>query len=211
MDGNEKYLTTKEACEFFKVSDTTLRYWDKEGKIATVRTAGNHRRYSTHLLEETNNCISSSVEKENICYCRVSSIHQKSDLENQKNYLRKQFPSYRIVQDIASGINWNRKGFKTILELAMQKKLGTVVVTYRDRLCRFSFELIQWILETNGAKLVVLDETISTNEQKLADDLLSIIHVFSCKKMGKRRYKKEECTMLQENITEPNKRTTRCF
>lgn len=54
MDGREKYLTTKEACEFFKVSDTTLRYWDKEGKIATVRTAGNHRRYSTFLLEDPN-------------------------------------------------------------------------------------------------------------------------------------------------------------
>ena len=97
-----------------------------------------------------------------------------------------------IIQDIGSGINWKRSGLKTILELAMQKKLETVVVAHRDRLCRFAFELIQWILEKNEVKLVVLNESICSTEQELAEDLLSIIHVFSCKQMGKRRYKKED-------------------
>ena len=192
MNGDVEYVSSQEACKLFQVSISTLRRWDNEGKIDTYRTAGKQRRYSTQLLTKTNNTITNDVQKQKICYCRVSSTHQKNDLQRQKEYLKSKYPDYRIIQDIGSGINWKRSGLKTILELAMQKKLDTVVVAHRDRLCRFAFELIQWILEKNEVKLVVLNESICSTEQELAEDLLSIIHVFSCRQMGKRRYKKEE-------------------
>lgn len=192
MNGDVEYVSSQEACKLFQVSISTLRRWDNEGKIDTYRTAGKQRRYSTQLLTKTNNTITNDVQKQKICYCRVSSTHQKNDLQRQKEYLKSKYPDYRIIQDIGSGINWKRSGLKTILELAMQKKLDTVVVAHRDRLCRFAFELIQWILEKNEVKLVVLNESICSTEQELAEDLLSIIHVFSCKQMGKRRYKKED-------------------
>ena len=191
MNGDVEYVSSQEACKLFQVSISTLRRWDNEGKIDTYRTAGKQRRYSTQLLTKTNT-ITNDVQKQKICYCRVSSTHQKNDLQRQKEYLKSKYPDYRIIQDIGSGINWKRSGLKTILELAMQKKLDTVVVAHRDRLCRFAFELIQWILEKNEVKLVVLNESICSTEQELAEDLLSIIHVFSCKQMGKRRYKKED-------------------
>ena len=76
--------------------------------------------------------------------------------------------------------------------LTMSNKLEEVVVAHRDRLCRFAFKLIQWILEKNQVKLVVLNEGIQSSEQELAKDLLSIVHIFSCRQMGKRRYKKTE-------------------
>jgi excisionase family DNA binding protein len=192
MNGDVEYVSSQEACKLFQVSISTLRRWDNEGKIDTYRTAGKQRRYSTQLLTKTNNTTTNDVQKQKICYCRVSSTHQKNDLQRQKEYLKSKYPDYRIIQDIGSGINWKRSGLKTILELAMQKKLETVVVAHRDRLCRFAFELIQWILEKNEVKLVVLNESICSTEQELAEDLLSIIHVFSCKQMGKRRYKKED-------------------
>ena len=192
MNGDVEYVSSQEACKLFQVSISTLRRWDNEGKIDTYRTAGKQRRYSTQLLTKTNNTTTNDVQKQKICYCRVSSIHQKNDLQRQKEYLKSKYPDYRIIQDIGSGINWKRSGLKTILELAMQKKLETVVVAHRDRLCRFAFELIQWILEKNEVKLVVLNESICSTEQELAEDLLSIIHVFSCKQMDKRRYKKED-------------------
>jgi len=191
MNGDVEYVSSQEACKLFQVSISTLRRWDNEGKIDTYRTAGKQRRYSTQLLTKTNT-ITNDVQKQKICYCRVSSTHQKNDLQRQKEYLKSKYPDYRIIQDIGSGINWKRSGLKTILELAIQKKLETVVVAHRDRLCRFAFELIQWILEKNEVKLVVLNESICSTEQELAEDLLSIIHVFSCKQMGKRRYKKED-------------------
>ena len=142
---------------------------------------------------------SSSDQKQKICYCRVSSHHQKDDLKRQITFMQSQFPTYTIIQDIGSGINWKRSGLTSILELAMQGKLQEVVVAHRDRLCRFAFELIQWLLEINGVQLVVLNQEIQSTEQELAEDLLSIIHVFACRKMGKRRYQKKEKKEKKDN------------
>jgi len=40
----DEYITTKEAKEISKVTVKTLRLWDKEGKIRTIRTSSNIRR-----------------------------------------------------------------------------------------------------------------------------------------------------------------------
>ena len=185
------YVTPEKAREFFKVSNSTLRRWDKNGQIHVIRNPSGHRLYSTKKFKDVLNDISSSSQKQKICYCRVSSYKQKDDLKRQISFLESKFPDYTIIKDIGTGINWKRSGLRTILELAMSKQLEEVVVAHRDRLCRFAFELIKWILEKNGVKLMVLDNKEHSSEQELAEDLLSIIHVFSCKQMGKRRYKKK--------------------
>jgi len=186
------YVNAKAARELFNVSNSTLRKWDKEGKIDAIRTPTNRRLYSTKYFDDYKINVDDSNKKQKICYCRVSSIHQKDDLKRQIEYMHAKYPDHTIIQDIGSGINLKRSGFKTILELAMQKKLSEVVVAYRDRLCRFAFELIQWVFETNGVQLLVLNEAVHSSEQELSEDLLSIIHVFSCKKMGQRRYQKKD-------------------
>jgi predicted site-specific integrase-resolvase len=104
-----------------------------------------------------------------------------------------------VVEDTGSGINWKRKGLKTILGQSMSGDIEEVVVAHRDRLCRFGFELIEWILESNGVKLTVLDrENSKSPDEELTDDILSIIHVYSCRKMGQRRYKVSENKTLPE-------------
>jgi predicted site-specific integrase-resolvase len=91
-----------------------------------------------------------------------------------------------LVADIGSGINWKRKGFKTLLEQSMQRKISQIVVAHRDR---FAFELLESIFKINGVELLVLDEeTHQSSQSELADDILSIIHIYSCRAMGKRRY-----------------------
>ena len=149
-----EYVNAKKARELFNVSNSTLRRWDKEGIIDTIRTPSNIRRYSSKLFQDNNVNITNVDKKQKICYCRVSSINQKNDLERQINYMQSKYNEHNIIQDIGSGINWKRKGFKTILELAMQNKLAEVVVAHRDRLCRFAFELIQWVFETNGVQRI---------------------------------------------------------
>jgi len=194
-----EYVSPQEARFIFKVSNSTLRRWDQTGKISTIRTPSGRRLYSNQIYQDAITHCNDAKEAQKICYCRVSSHGQKNDLKRQVESLRSQFPDHTIIQDIGSGINWKRTGLKTILELAMQGKLSEVVVAHRDRLCRFAFELIQWILEQNNVQLVVLDEGIQTSEQELAEDLLSIIHVFSCRQMGKRRYKKKEKIVKEED------------
>jgi len=184
------YVSQKEACKFFGVSTSTLRRWDKQNKIKTIRTPSNYRRYDISSVKQTKNKNSIVMSKKKMCYCRVSSKKQMDDLERQKDYLKSKYPNHEIISDIGSGINWKRKGLLSILEQSDKGLIEEVVVAHKDRLARFAFELIQWLLEKNGCKLVVLNEPIS-EEEKLTDDILSIIHIFSCRKMGMRKYKKD--------------------
>ena len=45
MSIKERLINIKNAAEILGVSKETLRNWDKSGKLISVRTYGNHRRY----------------------------------------------------------------------------------------------------------------------------------------------------------------------
>jgi predicted site-specific integrase-resolvase len=112
------------------------------------------------------------------------------DLKRQTDFLKSKYPDHIVVTDVGSGINWKRKGLKTILERSLSGNVEEIVVAHRDRLCRFAFDLLEFIFTTTNTKLVVLEhDSNQSSEQELADDLLSIVHIYSCRKMGQRRYK----------------------
>ena len=183
------YVTTAKAKNTFGVCEDTLRRWADNGLI---KTPGGHRLYDTTGYIKTQNS-ENKQEKQYICYCRVSSKGQKDDLQRQIKYMQEQFPNHTIVTDIGSGINFNRKGLRSIIELATKGRVNEVVVAYRDRLCRFAFELVQWILQIHQVKLVVLNQEMdSSKETELAEDLLAIINVFNCRVNGRRKYKTKE-------------------
>lgn len=191
-EGRIRYVKTSVARSIYKVTDGTLRKWAKEGKVKTIRNPGGHRLYEVKDNISNDSSVPDALKNRKICYCRVSSSKQKDDLERQVESMRTGFPEYHIISDIGSGINWNRKGLKTILERTMRGELDEVVVSHRDRLCRFGFELVEWIMDKNKVKLVVLNRENGSSETELAADVLAIIHVFSCKQMGRRRYKPKE-------------------
>ena len=178
------FVNASKAQEFYGVTLDTLREWDKKGKIETVRTSGGHRRF---FVPEKN-------DGKKIIYARVSSKKQSDNLDNQIKYLQSKYPTYELISDIGSGINFERKGFRKILEQLFSNNIQTVVVTSKDRLCRFGIELFEYIFQRFGARLEILDsneyEPKSPNEE-LADDLLSIVTVFTAKHQGRRNYKKK--------------------
>ena len=197
MSIDDQHVTNKKATELLQITPKTLRIWDKEGKIRTFRTPSGQRRYNLTDIQNIMGRNPSHDQKEKICYSRVSSSKQVDDLTRQTAFFQSKFPNHIMVTDVGSGINWKRKGFKTILDKAMHHTISEVVVAHRDRLCRFAFELLEWIFHQNGVKLVVLDqENEQSTEQELSDDIFSIIHIYSCRKMGKRRYKNKENTSL---------------
>jgi putative resolvase len=201
-----RYCTVKEARKLLGVTTPTLRRWDTEGKITAVRAPSGMRRYS---LEDIYNILGGDTtalkEREKIVYCRVSSKKQSDDLERQVNLLQSMYPNHTVVTDIGSGINWKRKGLQTILERALHRTISEVVVAHRDRLCRFSFELFEWLFKQCGVKLIVLDkDDCKSSDTELTDDILSIVHVYSCRNMGRRRYKDKK----SEDV--PNSQTTKC-
>lgn len=77
----------------------------------------------------------------------------------------------------------------SILEQVYDGIVEEVVVAYKDRLCRFGFELVEWIFKKSGTKLVVLSQTERNEEndsRELAEDLLAITTVFVARNNGLR-------------------------
>jgi len=194
------FIPSRKAASFLGVHPNTLRQWANTGKIKHIRSPSNQRLYDVTSITKTEN------SKKTICYCRVSSGKQKDDLERQIKFMQEKFPSYEIITDIGSGINFKRKGLITILEQASLGNIQEVVVAHRDRLSRFGFELIKWIIEKNGGRIVVLDNIELSPEQEIVTDIMSILTVFSCRIPGLRKYsnkiKKE--SLLSDKITENN-------
>ena len=71
----------------------------------------------------------------------------------------------------------------------MQGESLTVCVTYRDRLARFGFDLVEQILTRAGGKVVVLHQIETSPVAELTQDLTAILVVFSSRLHGLRSHK----------------------
>lgn len=181
-----KYVTSREACKILQVSEKTLRNWDAEGKIAVTRLPNGHRRYDIDSILKGGN-----ASRKTILYARVSSHKQREDLHRQSDYLNALFPHGEVVAEVGSGLNFKRKGLLSVLGRVMSGDVKEVVVTYSDRLVRFGSDLIKWICEQNDCQLVVLNKIALSPEREMVEDILAIVHVFSCRLYGLRKYKRQ--------------------
>ena len=191
-----KYIAIRKAEEFTGLSQNTLRKMADDKLLQVYKTKSGQRRFNTKDLEKM--CSVMDVDnvqpRINYIYTRVSTKKQLDDLERQIAYTKSRFgsniDSYRIVSDIGSGINFQRKGLLEILDSCVQGVVGEIVVAHRDRLSRFAFELIEKIVEKSGGRITVLDRDLGkSTEQELAEDLLAIVHIYSCRQMGRRKYR----------------------
>lgn len=213
------FVSIKEASLLTGIGPQTLRSLADNEKIPSYRTPSGQRKFDRSSLQKMCNpsLPPKTIGKDgkiNFIYARVSSKKQTDDLNRQIEFLKSRKPKHLTfvsIQDIASGINFKRKGLLTILDSCIQGTIGKVVIAHRDRLARFAFELIQLFIERSGGELIILDDQKNkTDEQELSEDLLSIVHIYSCKQMGRRKYKTVKHS-LQENQIETNIRTNENF
>ncbi|SFG65242.1 IS607 family transposase [Sporolactobacillus nakayamae] len=199
----------QEFADMLGVSVKTLQRWDNEGKLIAKRNPKN-RRYYTH--KQYSDYVGESNKGRTIIYARVSSSGQKDDLTNQVEFL-KQFANAKglivdeIFTDIGSGLNYNRKKWNKILQDAMRGNISTVVIAHKDRFIRFGCEWFENFLESNGVKIIIVKNEKLSPQEELVQDLTSIIHVFSCRIYGLRKYKKKikEDDELAESVQDRTK------
>lgn len=193
----EKLLNIAKASEVLGVAKSTLRRWESEGKlIPDLKTQGNQRRYKlSSIIPHKKAYI--SCNKKTIAYARISSQDQKADLERQKQVLEMYCASngwdFEIISDLGSGINYNKKGLKELINSILDGNIGRLVVTHKDRLLRFGVELIFSICEAKEVEVVVINQGEDTSfEENLAKDVLEIITVFSARLYGSRSNKNKK-------------------
>ncbi len=62
-------------------------------------------------------------------------------------------------------------------------------VAHKDRLCRFGFELVEQIVQWGGGSVIIANAQTLSPHEELTQDLLSIVHCFSSRLDGLRKYK----------------------
>lgn len=185
----------QEFAEMIGVSVKTLQRWDREGKLISQRTPTN-RRYYTHKQYVDYMGIVQQNKGKTIIYTRVSNASQKDDLENQIEFL-KQYANVKgiiideIFKDIGSGLNYNRKKWNKLLEDCMLGVVKTIIIAHKDRFIRFGYSWFEQFLKSNGVEIIVVNNETLSPEEEMVQDLISIIHVFSCRIYGLRKYKKQ--------------------
>ena len=198
------YYTPKEASKKLGVHWQTLKNWDKQGKIKTIRSPGGKRYYDISdfikKIEDSQDKNIGDVENEKIenkrkkiSYCRVSTYSQKIELENQIKYMQNKYPTHEILYDIGSGINFNRHNLNKIIKYGITNELEELAIAYKDRLCRIGYELIENILkEYSNTNIIIENDEVKSPEEELTTDLIEIITVFSSKLYGIRSYKSKK-------------------
>lgn len=102
--------------------------------------------------------------------------------------MKERYPDYEIISDIGSGLNFNRSGLNKLINYSLNREIGEVVVSYKDRLARFGIELIERIINYSDGKLIILNSYDNSPQEELTKDLVLIMNVFSAKLNGSRRY-----------------------
>ena len=90
----------------------------------------------------------------------------------------------------------------SLLEQVERGEISEVIVAHKDRLVRFGFEWFEKFCTDHGATIVVMNAESMSPEQEMTQDLLSIIHCFSSRLYGLRKYKKK-ITDLVESQPDP--------
>ena len=187
------------------VSKSSLRRWEKDGIISSLRTTGNHRRYDENEIKNiiNNQTLMQPSNNTVCCYSRVSTHEQKNDLARQKQTLEmfcnKNGLKYFSIEDIGSALNYNKKGLNELIELIINKKISKIILTHKDRLVRFGYEIISNLCKHNNIEIVFINQNVDNidDNKEFVDDVLSIITHFSSKLYGKRSHKNK--TILAQN------------
>ena len=174
-----KYYSAKTVTKILGVTAQTLRNWDKVNKLKPTYVKSNGYRYYSEesILAYTQE----RKTKKNLNVIGYTRVYKENETElskqkeNIEKYLKEKYEHYEIIEDIGSGINYNKPGLLKLIEKINKKEVDVIVVLYKDRLLRFGFELVEHFASLNNVKIEVLDKIDKTQDEELLETLKEII------------------------------------
>jgi predicted site-specific integrase-resolvase len=122
----KRYVSVGEAARMLGVSTWTMMNWDRSGKLTAERTPANRRGYLLSDVQSYKSNDKLEKAKATIAYARVSSYDQKKDLEQQscvlETYCASKGWQFELIKDLGSGMIYNKKGLKQLLEMLFDGK-----------------------------------------------------------------------------------------
>ncbi len=156
--------------------------------------------------------ISTKKMKKNVIDKKLSIL--ESPQQNRNQALNDKLISYKKnIQDIKLSPTLVQvsittgKDLKDLWKESSQEQIEEIVVAYKDRLCRFGFEIIEQFCKHFSTTITVVnDSDTKSEESELAEDIISIITVFSARFHGRRKYRNSK--LRNKKISNLPKSTT---
>lgn len=196
-------MKSSKVLKILNISRQTLVKYVKNGDIRVVMQTNRQYDYNE---EDVYRKAGLSENRVNVVYARVSTPKQKRDLENQAetliNYCNANGVKVdKVYKDIASGMNFDRKQFRSMLEDVLNYKISSIYITYKDRFSRISFDMFERLFLEYNCKIIVINKIESTaedDEKEVFSDIISMLHCFAMKMYSRRRKKKME--LIKEDL-----------
>lgn len=196
-------MKSSKVLKILNISRQTLVKYVKNGDIRVVMQANKQYDYNE---EDVYRKAGLSENRVNVVYARVSTSKQKRDLENQAETLISYCNANgvkvdKVYKDIASGMNFERKQFRSMLEDVLNYRIRSIYITYKDRFSRISFDMFERLFLEYNCKIIVINKTESTtedDEKEIFSDIISMLHCFAMKMYSRRREKKME--LIREDL-----------
>ncbi|RPF62633.1 IS607 family transposase [Helicobacter pylori] len=150
----------------------TLQRWDLEGVFVAHRNQKNRRFYTHDQYLEYLGIKASEDNLEKFCLVNGYAVSE-------------------WCNEVGSGLNYKRKIFNRILEEIEMGKISKLVIAHKDRFVRFGFEYFESFAQTHGCEIIIMNQISLSPEAEMTQDLLSIIHCFSSRLYGLRKYNQE--------------------
>ncbi|MFC9245138.1 IS607 family transposase [Streptomyces sp. NPDC057136] len=176
-------------------SASTVRRWEREGRLTAKRTATGQRYFTDGDVRQVLQPGFDEASRKTVVYCRVSSPGQRDDLASQVGAMEEFCRGRGLavdewVKEIGGGMDLKRKKFLALMDQIERGEVGTVVIAHKDRLARFGFEYLEHVSAKNGCTFLVANQESLSPQEEMVQDLLAIVHTFSCRLYGLRRYEK---------------------
>jgi len=191
-----KFYRVSEFVERIGKSASTVRRWDREGSLVAMRSVGGHRYYTEEHVRTALGITRPIEYRKTVVYCRVSSRAQRDDLSSQVQAMRAfclgaGLPVDEWTEEFGGALNFKRKKFLRLITEIEHGKVEHLLVAHKDRLVRFGFEFIEWIAGQHDCRITVVNQERLSPQQEMVEDLMAIVHTFSCRLYGLRSYKKK--------------------
>lgn len=196
-------MKVKDVLKLLKVTRPTLCRYVKEGKIRAVKI---NRTKLDYNEDDVFKLAGIENRAKGVIYARVSTDKQKSSLQNQIDTLLQYANSNgvkidKVYKDVASGLNFDRGEFQSLLSDVIKYKVKTVFITNKDRFSRISFNMWKELFSYFNCEIVVLNDIEEINdfeEKEIFEDIISMLHCFAMRMYSKRR--KNKLKLLEENL-----------
>lgn len=178
-------------------SASTVRRWEREGLLTPNRTRSGQRYFTEADVRSVLNLAAGTAQhRSTVIYCRVSSSGQRGDLESQVASMDQFCLANGItvderVREIGGGMNLHRPKFLELMDRIEDGQVEHLLVAHQDRLARFGFDYLNHVAQRNGCRITVVNAETLSPQHELVEDLLAIVHMFSCRLYGLRRYEKQ--------------------